>query len=185
MKELTTQMINDYRESLDLHIRNVRIACRKIGVSETQAKYHDASKGTNSEFLHYARQFKGPKDDPDGFAGAWLHHIHNNPHHWQHWIFPDKFSPAGSNVVEGVCIMPEEYCMEMIADWLGSSKTYTGSWDMTTWLLANFNKVILHEKSREFIADELSQIGYFGILLELGYNPKSPPLGITPTTLFE
>lgn len=45
------------------------------------------------------------------FNIAWLHHIHNNPHHWNHWII--------QNDTDGVEVirMPEKYAKEMVADW--------------------------------------------------------------------
>jgi FMN phosphatase YigB (HAD superfamily) len=56
--------------------------------------------------------------------------------------------------------MPEKYAREMIADWLGASKAYTGSWDMTDWLNKNYNKIIVHKNTHAFIQKVLREIGY-------------------------
>ena len=48
---------------------------------------HDASKYTSDEYFAYANYFyptdEFPKDET-AFDKAWLHHQHNNPHHWQY-----------------------------------------------------------------------------------------------------
>lgn len=131
-----------YFDSLCEHKRYVLEAGLMVGgIPLEQLFNHDASKFLPEEFPHYARQFFGDKGDPDGFARAWLHHCNHNPHHWQYWIFPDGFSPAGSDVVNGRVEMPEIYVREMVADWMGASRAYTKSWDMTEWLLKNLPRV--------------------------------------------
>lgn len=151
---------NAYLVSLHKHIEAVQEAGRKIGVNETQLIDHDRSKFSIEEFPYYARQFHGDKGDPDGFAGAWLHHIHNNPHHWQHYMFPDGFTPKGSNVENGVVEMPYHFALEMIADWMGASYAYTGSWDMTDWLWKNIPKIILHSNTAEYVRETLDAMSY-------------------------
>src|SRR5271157_5726891 len=55
---------------------------------------HDWSKFMPCEWFPYTDFFYGvkPTNDTwaqwkkDRFDDAWLHHIHFNPHHWQHWI---------------------------------------------------------------------------------------------------
>jgi hypothetical protein len=154
------QWLEDYYESLNKHITAVREAGKKIGVSLLQQEMHDLSKYTVQEFPHYARSFHGDKADPDGFAGAWLHHIHHNPHHWQYWIFPDRFVPKGSKVENGVVEMPPPYALEMIADWMGASYAYTGSWDMQKWLFKNIPRIILHSDTAEYVRQTLDALGY-------------------------
>lgn len=180
MQDLTTEMIDSFTESLRTHIANVQKACTLLGVSTELSQGHDLSKWERVEFLPYVRQFKGPADDPDGFAVAWLHHLHNNPHHWQYWMFPDEYQPAGSRVENGRVEMPQAYCLEMIADWLGASMAYTGSWNMRDWLWKNFTRVKLHTRSFDFVIDTLSDLGYYGILIEMGCNPKAPNLNRYP-----
>ncbi len=148
-----------YADSLREHIAYVREAGRKLGVLEDRLAIHDDSKWSLAEFPGYAMHFQGG-GDPDGFAAAWLHHIHHNPHHWQHWIFPDGFTPKGSNVEAGVIEMPANYCLEMVADWMGAGMAYTGSWDMSKWLSDNFHKVRVHSRTARYLLGVLKGLGY-------------------------
>lgn len=151
-------------ESLYQHKRYVYEAGLLVGGIPLERLFnHDASKFLPEEFPHYARHFFGDKGDPDGFASAWLHHIHHNPHHWQHWIFPDGFSPKGSQLDRGLVPMPEIYVREMVADWMGASRAYTNSWDMTDWLAGHLPK--LETNLHNITIIQLSQV-----LLDLGYG---------------
>ena len=145
--------------SLNWHIAYVQEAGRKLGVPTRQLDQHDISKWSTAEFPAYARHFHGG-GEPDGFAVAWLHHIHCNPHHWQHWIYPDGFTPKGSSVEKGVVEMPEDYALEMLADWMGAGRAYTGSWDMTDWLTQNIPKIKVHSKTAKFLKSQLADLGY-------------------------
>ena len=150
---------NVYAESLCDHIAYVQEAGRKIGVFPSLLEVHDQSKWCPLEFPGYARHFKGG-GDPDGFATAWLHHIHYNPHHWQHWIFSDGYTPKGSKVEGGVVEMPGIYVLEMVADWMGASRVYTGSWDMVEWLSKNIFRIKVHSVTAECLFGVLSSLGY-------------------------
>ncbi|MFA5300726.1 MAG: DUF5662 family protein [Lutibacter sp.] len=153
-----------YRRSLYTHLSHVWTACNKLGIPFAHAEKHDASKYQPQEFIHYARRFFGPNDDPKGFALAWLHHVHNNPHHWQYWIFQDEWELDGADIELGMVEMPRIYCVEMIADWLGASMAYSGSWDMSEWLLKNLPRVRLHNKSEKFLLSVLYELGYNDVL---------------------
>lgn len=153
----------DYIASLIEHVNYVRQAGLKIGVPGRQLACHDDSKWTQAEFPGYAMHFKGG-GAPDAFASAWLHHLHHNPHHWQHWIFSDNFTPEGSEVENGVVKMPEHYALEMVADWLGSSMAYTGSWDMKVWLLQNMPRIRVHSNTAVFLRETLDHLGYADVV---------------------
>lgn len=157
-----------FRESLNKHIQFVREAGEKIGVGPMLLELHDMSKWTPNEFEAYAKHFHGG-GAPDAFAAAWLHHIHHNPHHWQHWIFPDGFTPKGSAVENGVIEMPEHYALEMVADWMGASKAYTGEWDMTDWLKGNIPRIRVHSRTAAFLRGVLEKEGYGADILALRF----------------
>lgn len=152
------------------HILAVREAGKRIGVSGHQLRIHDQSKFSANEFPYYAVNFHGDKSGldaglvSDNFAMAWLHHIHHNPHHWQSWIFPDGFTPKGSTVENGCAFMPNVYALEMIADWMGASYVYTGSWDMTKWLWDNMPKIRVHSKTAEYLRGQLDCLGYADVV---------------------
>lgn len=81
---------------------------------------HDASKFGRAEWSPYVASFYGPHaqdrttEIKDAFDRAWLHHIHANPHHWQHWILRED---TGSTKV---LLMPSDIAVEMLADWLSA-----------------------------------------------------------------
>jgi hypothetical protein len=160
-----------YAASLESHIRFVQIAGRQLGVSDEQLAQHDQSKWSIEEFPHYARHFHGnvsPVDRPfvsTAFAKAWLHHLHQNAHHWQHFIFPDGFSPQGSEVENGVVEMPPNFALEMVADWSGASYAYTDSWNMSGWLRQNMPKIRVHSRTAAYLREVLGRLGYEGIIL--------------------
>lgn len=148
-----------YKESLEEHIRNVRIAGKVLEVPGVLLQWHDHSKWEPPEYEAYAKQFKGG-GDPERFPRAWLHHIHSNPHHWQHWIFPDGWTMDGSAMDGATVEMPEHYVREMLADWHGASKTYAGCWSIAGWLAENAQKIMLHHKTTDLIHDIMIDLGY-------------------------
>ena len=52
----------------------------------------------------------------------------------------------------------------MIADWMGASRTYTGSWDMKDWLWSHIPKITVHSKTAESLRAELDHLGYSDIV---------------------
>lgn len=81
---------------------------------------HDQSKYDEEEYDAYDKYFNGGNrsyEVVNNFNYAWLRHIHNNPHHWQHWVLvnddPDK--------AEVILDMPDVYIIEMICDWMSFS----------------------------------------------------------------
>ena len=157
----TTEQMNEYLYGLMAHVRYVQEAGKKLGVIEEQLLFHDQSKFSRVEFPAAVERFKAGDPNPNRYAAAWLNHVHQNAHHWQHWLFPDGFSPRGSSVEAGVMAMPEIYVREMVADWMGSSMAYTGSWDMTKWLVENMGRIRLHSRTAVMVR---------GLLIELGYS---------------
>lgn len=135
----------------------VLVASFKTGLPLWRALVHDLSKFTRAELPHYNRQFFGDKGDPEGFASAWLHHQNCNPHHWEYWITRSDHSHGGSKAEGGCLPMPLIYVREMVADWMGASKAYTGSWDMAEWLDKNLDKMRLHSATRRLVHEELDR----------------------------
>lgn len=160
--DVPVEVSRKYIDSLVKHIGYVREAAQTLHVPNGQIMSHDDSKWSMAEFPGYALHFQGG-GDPIRFSRAWLHHIHHNPHHWQSWIFPDGFTPKDANVEPGGLVpMPEWYALEMVADWLGATKAYTGEWDLTDWLNSNLanGKIKLHSATQRFVRTILYRIGY-------------------------
>ena len=83
---------------------------------------HDASKTDPEEYDAYDAYFYGNNRSysvVQNFKKAWLRHIHNNPHHWQHWILINDEPKEGTVVID----MPYIYVVEMICDWWSFSWT--------------------------------------------------------------
>jgi hypothetical protein len=171
---VATSVALDFLESLMAHICYVQEAGRKLGVSEEQLRRHDNSKYSLAEFPAYAQHFKGG-GAPDAFAIAWLHHIHANPHHHEHWRFTDGYTPKGSTVENGCVFMPNNYALEMIADWMGASMAYTGSWDMKDWLWKNLGRIHVHSKTAQYLREQLGALGYTDVVsaCQFGHEAKA------------
>ena len=148
-----------YLDRLVNHIRYVREAGKQLGVLPRQLEWHDQSKFSLTEFPAAVERFHMGDPNPNRYAAAWLNHIHLNPHHWQHWMFPDGFTPKGSSVEDGVMEMPFPYVLEMVTDWMGSSMAYTGSWDMTEWLTKNMGRIRLHSRTAREVRNLLVALG--------------------------
>lgn len=109
---------------------------------------HDLSKFSRAEWKTYVDKFY-PKCMLTGmehiraaaFGEAWLHHIHCNPHHWEHWIIPGK---------EECLRIPEVYCREMVADWTAMSRA-KGESDCSKWYESQKDIIKLHPASRQNI----------------------------------
>lgn len=122
MTKLSPEMINEYTNYLTKHINAVKEVYKFLcdnGVftySDTVANnldHHDESKYTMEEFEPYADHWYGDGSifGEDGYRRAVLHHYHNNPHHWNYWIYFDEDdAPYPLDI-------PYEYIQEMICDW--------------------------------------------------------------------
>lgn len=145
----------------------VFIAGLKVGCPIWRLILHDWTKFLPCELPHYQRQFFGKKDDPVGFINCWIHHQNHNPHHWEYWIPRtghnrcDPLYPDNRPVP-----MPLWAVKEMIADWMGASKTYEGKWpDENGWPW--------YEKNRDKIrVSVLTQLHINTILKQIGVTRK-------------
>ncbi len=75
-------------------------------------------------------------------------------------MFSDGFDLPGGNLENGVAKMPTKYALEMIADWHGSSYSYTGEWDIQKWLWENMPRITLHSETADFVRGQLDLLGY-------------------------
>lgn len=115
----------EYERYISTHVSNVQKAFKEHGKELCElldANYdfvysrllrHDESKTSCTEFLPYRMKFypvNGETVSEQVFNRAWLHHIHNNDHHPEHWIIP---TAKGNTVLD----MPVECIVEMLCDW--------------------------------------------------------------------
>lgn len=114
---------------------------------------HDASKWEPEEWGPYLNHFypaEGFEDDEAEYDRAWLHHLHNNPHHWQHWgMVNDDGSFKALD-------MPVGEILHMLCDW-SSFSAHDPDSTGKAWYSENGDKMTLSDKTRE-IVDELIEL---------------------------
>ena len=115
---------------------------------------HDLSKYQPEEYDAYDNYFYGKKTDKvkEDFDYAWLHHIHNNPHHWQHWVLVND--DDGTKALE----MPVPYVFEMIADWWSFSWKKGNLYEIFEWYDSHKKNMILHKNTKKLVEDILAKI---------------------------
>lgn len=153
-------------KSLLVHKWLVFLAGRVTGVPLWRLIIHDWSKFTPTELFGYAGNIGGVTSK-ERWAKSWLHHLHHSPHHPEHWVLswrgnPDFYNETGQPVARFVTVlpMPKTYVREMIADMMGSSKAYTGSWSIAEWLNQNGPDMHLHDETIVLINKVMEEIGY-------------------------
>lgn len=115
---------------------------------------HDASKYSNAEFEPYDAYFYGERTPEvvERFNYAWLHHIHANDHHWQHWVLIND--EDGTVALE----MPEDCVYEMICDWWSFSHKIGNLYSMFDWYTSHKDLMILHPNTRALVEKILTDI---------------------------
>lgn len=126
---------------------------------------HDRSKYTPDEYAAYDAYFYGGNRSyavVQAFNYAWLHHIHNNPHHWQHWILTHDDLEEGETILE----MPHNFIIEMICDWWSFSWGTGNLHEIFSWYESHKAHIKLHPKTRVYVENALEQIRAALIKLE-------------------
>lgn len=136
----------EYDQYLTEHISNVQKALQWMRTflpgsiidneamtkAELNVEQHDKSKYSTDEYDAYDKYFYGGNrsfEVTNNFNYAWLHHIHNNPHHWQYWVLMNDDAEEGTQALE----MPLEYIYEMIADWWSFSWKNSNLMEIYDW----------------------------------------------------
>ncbi len=155
-------MSKKYSEYILEHCSNVRKAYDWLVAHKIiQDKYlhrihtHDLSKWGDEEFGAYDKYFYGKEktqEVKDNFNFAWLHHIHENPHHWQHWVLIND--EDGTKALE----IPEEYVVEMICDWWSFSHTTGELKELFKWYDSHKANMIMHKNSKKLVEEYLKKI---------------------------
>ena len=117
---------------------------------------HDISKWSNEEYDAYDKYFYGKQgktaEVKEAFNFAWLHHIHANPHHWQHWML--------QNDEDGLVLldMPYVFQIEMICDWWAFSWKENKLDEIFSWYEKNREGILLSDKTRKTIESILDTL---------------------------
>ena len=116
------------------------------------------------EYKPYDEYFNGPngikngdgpsKEVQEKFNYAWLHHIHNNPHHWQYWILTNDDPENGIAALE----MPDHYILEMICDWWSFSWSKGDLYELFNWWNDHGDYIMLGEETRRKVIELLGLI---------------------------
>jgi len=122
-----------------------------------QVSEHDKSKYTESEWNAY-RDYFYANGDETAFNYAWLHHIHNNPHHWQHWILINDDNGLNAEGKMIAMQMPKNFIVEMICDWWAFSWNKGDLTEIFNWYEKNKDNMLLHEQTRHDVESLLNII---------------------------
>lgn len=154
-----------YDEYLNNHIRNVGRGLSWLIVQLPEVldgfdsdylgeliSNHDKSKWNTEEYDAYDKYFYSDEDVTEEFDKAWLHHQHNNPHHWQHWLLHND--DGSVTALE----MPKEYVIEMFCDHWAFSWAKNNFYEIFDWYADNKAKMILHANTQAFYEDILSKL---------------------------
>ena len=118
---------------------------------------HDSSKTSQEEYDAYDANFYGRNKSwvvVSEFKKAWLHHIHNNPHHWQHWVLINDEAAEGTECIP----MPLEYALEMVCDWWSFSWNSGNLTEIYDWYVEHKDNMKLHYNTRIFVEDLIDAI---------------------------
>ena len=160
----------EYDNYLKQHISNVgkgydfieahlpKLLKGKRGNIEYQCKFgHDQSKYDLDEYEAYDRYFYGNNRSyqvVQDFNYAWLRHIHQNPHHWQHWVLINDDPSEGEKIMD----MPYEYIVEMICDCWAFSWAKGNLYEIFNWYDSHKDYMKLSDKTRKTVEDILEKI---------------------------
>lgn len=154
-------MSTEYSNYIVTHVENVKKAYNWLKdhkiISEelaSQIDSHDLSKYSAEEYEAYDNYFYGKQTEKvkTDFNYAWLHHIHNNPHHWQHWVLIND--DDGTYALE----MPKEYVIEMLSDCWAFSHESGNLYEIFDWYKDHTKNMILHKNTKKLVEDILGKI---------------------------
>lgn len=118
---------------------------------------HDFSKTDPEEYDAYDAYFYGGNRSysvVEDFRRAWLHHIHMNPHHWQHWVLINDEPGEGEIVLD----MPYLYIIEMICDWWSFSWSKGDLTKIFNWYSEHKDYMKLSDATRKSVEYILGKI---------------------------
>lgn len=150
------QHINNVVNAYEWLVRNITGASM-FGAGQNYVLDHDESKFTSHEYDPYDEYFYGDrktKEINNNFNYAWLHHIHNNKHHWQYWVLINDDPEEGTIALD----IPYKYVLEMIADWWSFSWKSGNLYEIFDWYDSHKAHMILSKNTRETVEEILSEM---------------------------
>lgn len=140
--------------------------CFKAGLY-WQGLVHDLSKFSPTEFFESVKYYQGTSSPIDackkekGYSLAWQHHKGRNKHHYEYW--QDNFDNGTTHL-----IMPFKYNLEMICDYLGAGRAYSGKnftykGELEWWNNVKRSKKAMHPVNMKFTDKMMKLISINGI----------------------
>lgn len=132
------------------------IKATDIAEMDLRIQNHDSSKYEEIEYTPYLDHFypaNGEYSDEESpeYKKAWLHHQHNNSHHWQHWLLLNDTSHVedGSDKFEALEMdMPS--VVEMLCDW-SSFQYYRPGSTANAWYSEHGDEMVFNDRTREIV----------------------------------
>lgn len=163
-------MSKQYDQYLTQHCENVKkgfdwicenapdlIVGNRADLSFKISQWHDKTKYNCEEYEAYDNYFYGGNKSyavVQDFNKAWLHHIHANPHHWQHWVLINDDPKEGIKCID----MPYNYILEMICDWWAFSWAKGNLEEIFNWYDEHKTYMKLHDRTRQTVENILDRI---------------------------
>ena len=124
---------------------------------ELNIRYHDFSKSSPEEYDAYDRYYSNNKINAkavvDAFNKARLHHIRNNPHHYEYWAMIDNRSGQIITID-----MPYQYIVEMVCDWWSFGFRNNNLYEVFLWYEKHKGSMKLSVNTRATVEGILSEI---------------------------
>lgn len=98
-------------------------------------------------FWAHDYEVEGLEKAKQNFDYAWNLHQKRQPHHWQFWLL--TFDTGETFPLD----MPEKYCREMVADWIGAGRAITGKIEVGTWYAKNRDNIKLTARTRDRVEE--------------------------------
>lgn len=159
--EYLAEHIGNVNKGLHWMLDNLALSQEEKSAIETAmvSFNHDESKYSTEEYNAYDQYFYGQNKSyavVQAFNYAWLHHIHQNPHHWQYWVLLED-DPNGWTPYKTLLI-PLPYIFEMIADWWSFSWKSGNLFEIFNWYAEHRDKQYINEESRMILEQILEKI---------------------------
>ena len=142
---------------LQVNLPDILRVDNPIDVEKQICSYHDYSKDSVAEYDAYDAYFYGKNKSyavVQAFNKAWLHHIHVNPHHWQHWVLINDDPGEGEVILD----MEYRYIIELVCDWWSFSWKKGELYEIFSWYDQHKAYIKLSDKTRKTVEDILDKI---------------------------
>jgi len=159
--EYLAEHIGNVNKGLNWMLDNLGLSQEEKSALETAmvSFNHDESKYSTEEYNAYDQYFYGGNRSfkvVQDFNYAWLHHIHQNPHHWQYWVLLEDDPEAG--LPYKTLPIPLPYIFEMIADWWSFSWKAGNLFEIFNWYAEHRDKQYINLNSRMILERILEKI---------------------------